>query len=303
MSELDEHAALLAEALISAKGRYLVVITGAGISLASGIPTFRGTDKDAVWKKDITELGTYRFFRQNPVESWLWSHRIFGALKDARPNPAHTALAEIEKFHVGQGGKFLLVTQNIDTLHEQAGTRELVKVHGSSDLYRCASPLGCVYGAPTGTIPAAEVDMERFFADPRFETLPRCKVCGDLLRRHVLWFDEYYQEHELYQWPRVQDAAQRMDALVFVGTSFSVGVTEMFLQAALFARIPVFSIDPTGFQPHYRLTAIAAKSEELLPAVATLLPNLTPSPDRPNPHGPEPGSERLPKIEPTRPRR
>ncbi len=152
-----------------------MVITGAGISLASGIPTFRGTDKDAVWKKDVTELGTYRFFRQNPVESWLWSHRIFGATQGAKPNPAHVALAEIEKKHVASGGRFLLITQNIDTLHEQAGSQALVKVHGSADRYRCASPLGCPNGAPSGSIPVADVDFEPFFADPSFEKLPAAR--------------------------------------------------------------------------------------------------------------------------------
>lgn len=270
-TSLEAAADLLAAGLEAVRGRYLVVITGAGISLASGIPTFRGSDQDAIWNKDVTELGTYRFFRQNPVESWLWSHRVFGGLGDARPNPAHQALAEIERHHVAGGGRFLLITQNIDTLHEAAGSRELVKVHGSADRYRCASPLGCVHGAPAGSIAAAEVDFARFFADPRMEHLPRCPVCGDLMRRHVLWFDEFYQEHQDYQWERVQDAAQRMDALVFVGTSFSVGVTDMFLQAALFSRIPVFSIDPSGFRPHYRLEAIAEKAEELLPAVASRL--------------------------------
>lgn len=271
MEDLQRQAEKLAAGLDAAKGRYLVVITGAGISLASGIPTFRGTDKDAVWKKDVTELGTYRFFRQNPVESWLWSQRVFGATLGAKPNPAHRALAEIERHHLAAGGRFLLITQNIDTLHEQAGSRELVKVHGSVDRYRCASPLGCVYGAPSGSLPAAEVDFAPFLAEPKFENLPRCKVCGDLLRRHVLWFDEYYQEHDDYQWPRVQEAAQLMDALIFVGTSFSVGVTETFLQAALFSRIPVFSIDPSGFRPHYRLETIAAKAEELLPVVSSRL--------------------------------
>jgi len=272
MSEsLKSQTAELQEGLEGLRGRYLVVVTGAGISLASGIPTFRGSDRDAVWKKDITELGTYRFFRQSPVESWLWSHRVFGALASAEPNPAHTALAAIEQQHVASGGRFVLITQNIDTLHEQAGTRELVKVHGTADRYRCASPLGCVYGAPTGSIPAAEVDFAPFFAEPKLETLPRCKVCGDVLRRHVLWFDEYYQEHEDYQWDRVQAAAQTMDGLLFVGTSFSVGVTEMFLQAALFSQIPVFSIDPSGFRPHYRLQTLKAKAEELLPAVSARL--------------------------------
>lgn len=249
----------------------LVVVTGAGISLASGIPTFRGSDPGAVWKNDITELGTYRFFRQDPVESWLWSHRIFGALAGAEPNPAHHALARLERFQLARGGSFLLVTQNIDTLHERAGSRELVKVHGSADRYRCASPLGCRNGAPDGTLRAEQVDFAPFMADPTLANIPRCPLCGDLLRRHVLWFDEYYNEHRDYQWERVQQAAQTMGLLVFVGTSFAVGVTELFLQAALFSRVPTYSIDPAGQRPHGRVEVIAERAEVLLPALVDRL--------------------------------
>jgi NAD-dependent deacetylase len=272
---MDAHVDTLAAAFEAAAGRSLVVVTGAGISLASGIPTFRGSDEGAVWKHDVTELGTYRFFRHNPVESWLWAQRIFAGLAGAQPNAAHFALAELEKLHLersgARAGKFLLITQNIDTLHEQAGSQNLVKVHGSADRYRCASPLGCVNGAPEGTIAAAGVDLEPFLAAPNEATLPRCAICGDYLRRHVLWFDEYYHEHEDYQWPRVLDAAQTMDGLLFVGTSFAVGVTELYLRAAVQRRIPIFSIDPAGLQPDRHVEVLKARAEELLPAVVERL--------------------------------
>lgn len=246
---------------------YLVVVTGAGISLGSGIPTFRGTDPGAVWKRDVTELGTYRFFREDPVESWRWYLSRFDMVLNARPNPAHLAVAALERWHLGRGGRFLLVTQNIDTLHEDAGSRELVKVHGSADRVRCART-GCVHGAPRGSLPRGDFDIEPFRAAPSLETLPRCPACGDVLRQHVLWFDEYYQEHEDYQWQRVQEAAGTMDLGLFIGTSFAVGVTDVFLQTGLLRKVPMASVDPGGTRiRHPLLRAIDAKAEEVLPAL------------------------------------
>ena len=126
-------ADILAEAMDRVSSELLLVITGAGISLASGIPTFRGSDKGAVWAKDVTELGTYRYFRQDPVGSWSWYLRRFDAVQGARPNPAHKALTAIEEWQLARGGEFRLITQNIDTLHEAAGSVNLIKVHGTAD--------------------------------------------------------------------------------------------------------------------------------------------------------------------------
>ncbi len=244
-----------------AEGLFLVV-TGAGVSLASGIPTFRGTDKDAVWQKDVTELGTYRFFRQRPAGSWEWYLERFDAVRGAKPNAAHHALVALEAWRAKQGRPFLLVTQNIDTLHAQAGSKELVEVHGSAAFVRCASE-GCELGAPRGTIARSEVDLTAFRARPADDTVPRCPRCGDYLRQHVLWFDEFYGEHESYQWERVLMAAMTFEAVLFVGTSFSVGVTELLLSAAQKRRRPSFSIDPGGRAPEGTV-GIEQPSEQVL---------------------------------------
>lgn len=259
------------EALDQVGTGYLVVVTGAGVSLASGIPTFRGSDPDAVWKRDIMELGTFRYFREDPVASWTWYLSRFSMVLDAKPNPAHRAIAALERWQLGRGGRFVLITQNVDTLHEDAGSRAMVKVHGSADRVRCAT-VGCVHGAPAGSLPRDEIDMRPFSAAPSLETLPRCPQCGDILRQHVLWFDEYYSEHRDYQWDRVQEAAETMNLALFVGTSFAVGVTELFLQAALFNRVPALSIDPSGAEPpHPGVTVVQARAEEALPAVCVEL--------------------------------
>lgn len=260
----DAHA--LVEALLAARGSSIVVTTGAGISLASGIPTFRGQDPGAVWKRDVTELGTFRYFCEDPAGSWRWYMSRFERVFAARPNPAHQALVEMQAWQRAAGGDLLLITQNIDTLHEQAGSLDLVKVHGSADRVRCARE-GCRLGAPAGSLARAEVDLDAFARDPVVGNLPRCPACGALLRQHVLWFDECYDSHADYQWNRVCAAAASAELFVFVGTSFSVGVTALLVESALSRGKPVFSIDPHAPAPVSGAIVVRARSETLLPEV------------------------------------
>jgi NAD-dependent deacetylase len=270
MATLDESTRLLVDALAAERG-LLLVLTGAGISLASGIPTFRGTDEGAVWTRDVTELGTYRFFRSDPVRSWQWYRQRFQTALGAKPNPAHFALAKLERWHRDRGGPFLLVTQNIDTLHEQAGSVAFAKVHGSADRARCSS-LRCPSGS-TETVAVADLDFSAFEREPRLEALPRCSRCHSLMRPHVLWFDEMYTGHVDYRWPTVTEACERVGLVLAVGTSFSVGVTELVALAAHQRRAPMFIVDPSAAPspPGLHAVHVREKAEELLPAVAAML--------------------------------
>ncbi|MDX1502311.1 MAG: Sir2 family NAD-dependent protein deacetylase, partial [Thermoanaerobaculia bacterium] len=162
---------------------------------------------------------------------------------------------------------FLLVTQNIDTLHEQAGSRRVAKVHGSSDRLRCTAP-PCRLAAPAGSLPRAPEIFERFLAEPRRRHLPLCPECGCALRAHVLLFDEHYQEHLDYRFDETVEALSRADLLVFVGTSFSVGITDLALRLALGRRVPVYSIDPGAAGPPVAgVISIPRPAEEALPEV------------------------------------
>jgi NAD-dependent deacetylase len=268
---MSNSESLPASALEISSGPILVV-TGAGISSASGIPTFRGSDPEAVWKVSDVELATRSYFESDPVGQWSWYLKRFEAVDSARPNPAHEALVTLEKWQVGRGGRLLLVTQNIDTLHEAAGTENLIKIHGSSDRLRCVRP-GCENAAPGGSVARAEIDLDSFREDPSTRTLPRCPECGDLLRAHVLFFDEYYQEHEDYRFHDVLAAADEASLVLFVGTSFSVGITDIVLTTAYQRRTPTFSVDPGGSQAPgiYNVTAIEEPAETLLPRAVELL--------------------------------
>jgi NAD-dependent deacetylase len=241
MSSID--TAGLARAIEFAGHGHLVVLTGAGVSAASGLPLFRGPDPDAIWSKDVTEMGTNEAFRGDPVYWWRWFISRFGGLRDAKPNAAHLAIAELERRHRARGAKFTLITQNVDTLHEDAGSHTPVKVHGTIARWRC-SRHGCQHGAPWGSLPLETFDALRWLDDPREETLPRCPSCRSLVRAHVLLFDEYYAEHDDYGFPRATSALDSMDLLLLVGTSLSVGITDMAVHAAASRRIPAIRIDP-----------------------------------------------------------
>jgi NAD-dependent deacetylase len=260
----------LADGLAALGHAPLLVVTGAGISAASGIPTFRGNDPGAIWRHDVTTLATRAYFEDDPVGSWRWYLARFAKLGEARPNAAHRALVDLERWQRARGD-FLLVTQNIDTLHEDAGSERLVKVHGSSDRVRCSRP-GCRLAAPGGSLPRAGLDLEAFVTEPSRETLPLCPRCGAILRQHVLWFDESYNKHDDYQWDRVVDAAGAAGGVLFVGTSFAVGVTALVLDHALMLGAPVWSIDPARrAPPHRRVRVLPVPAEELLPAVVAAL--------------------------------
>lgn len=152
------------------EGRILV-ITGAGISADSGIPTFRG--KDGYWRKlDPTKLATPEAFRANPQLVWDWYLYRRKIVSEAQPNAGHEVIAKLS--HAAR--EFLLVTQNVDDLHERAGTRSnrMVKVHGDLFLNRCFNS-NC-----------DQQNRELVFGS----ALPTCPRCSSLLRPGVVWFGE-----------------------------------------------------------------------------------------------------------------
>lgn len=245
-------------------------LTGAGISVASGIAPFRGT-KDAVWEQDVLEMGTFRMFAKDPVKQWSWYLRRFDGCRSAKPNAAHHAITKLQSWKAAEGVSLRVVTQNIDGLHVDAGTKDVIEVHGQARSVRCSRPR-CKNGAPSGTLSWEESMFTAFRVEPKYENLPRCPLCGLLLRPHVLWFDETYVEHSSYRFDEATSLFQASDLIVFVGTSFSVGITEqaIFL-ATMNPTTKVWIVDPhsvpsVGFGHWLR-----APSEEALPEVVRVL--------------------------------
>jgi NAD-dependent deacetylase len=175
----------------------VVILTGAGISAESGIPTFR--DANGLWENHRVEaVASPEGFASDPALVWrFYSERRAGVLACA-PNAAHLALAELES----QLESFLLVTQNVDTLHELAGSKNLIHMHGELFKTRCERE-NCTL--------APFEDRQTYL-----ETLPTC-VCGGMLRPHIVWFGEMpFEMHT------IKRSVQACDVFITVGSSGAV---------------------------------------------------------------------------------
>jgi NAD-dependent deacetylase len=223
------------------RAKHVVVLSGAGISAESGVPTFRG--EGGLWRQfRAVDLATPEAFLRDPKLVWEfynWRRELIGPLS---PNPGHLALAQIEE----RVPRFTLITQNIDGLHEKAGSRNIVELHGNLWKVRCTN-------------------CERVFDDLRIPLpeLPDCPSCGSLLRPHVVWFGEMLE-------PRVLSAAYEAiggcDLMMVVGTSGTVQpAASMGMQARRNgASVAEINLESTPYSDDYHI-AISGKSGEILP--------------------------------------
>jgi NAD-dependent deacetylase len=188
----------------------IIVLTGAGISAESGISTFR--DKDGIWAKvDLRDVATPEGFARNPQRVLDFYNARRRASGDARPNAAHLALARLEAERGADGG-VLVVTQNIDLLHEAAGTRNLIHMHGQGDLALCNH---CQGRQPWGR------------EDLRLDL--HCSSCGTAggLRPDVVWFGEMP-----YHMDRIYEELGRAELFLSIGTSGNVYPASGFVAEA-----------------------------------------------------------------------
>jgi len=204
------------------RGGPVLVMTGAGISAESGIPTFRGTE--GYWQIGSvnyrpTELATSAAFRRMPEEVWAWYLYRRSVCRSARPNVAHEALARLER---ALGEEFLLITQNVDGLHLRAGSsrERTYEIHGNIDWSRCSRNCPQVFPVPP-QISTAWPKQRRLTSDE--ERALRCQGCGEWLRPHVLWFDEIYDEPH-YRFESSLRAAEECSLLCIIGTSGSANL-------------------------------------------------------------------------------
>ena len=250
--------------------RKVVVITGAGISVASGIPPFRKS-QDAVWEKTITEKGTWHYFQSHPVESLKWYLERFSGIDDKLPNPSHYAIRDLEHWCQQNNKSFQLVTQNVDGLHGQAGSNHFIEIHGQHHFSRCINPT-CTQAAPQGKINNKALDFKTFLMNPSISTIPRCPLCNHLIRPHILWFDETYDSHEDYQYEKAIQSFLEADLFLAIGTSFSVGITESALYFSAQTKSTFWALD-LEIDPQVPIDDwLVGKSEKILPALIKGLP-------------------------------
>ena len=173
----------------------IVFVTGAGISQESGIPTFRG--KDGLWRTyDPMKLATINAFYENPKLVWEWYNERRRNIFSAEPNLGHKAIAELEKFV-----KVVILTQNIDGLHQRAGSTEVLELHGSIIKIKCTV-----------------CDFKNEILTEFIRIPPLCK-CGNILRPDVVWFGESLPQEI---WQQAMIHASKCDIMIVVGTSLVV---------------------------------------------------------------------------------
>ena len=188
----------------------IVFVTGAGISQESGIPTFRG--KDGLWRNyDAMKLATIDAFYDNPKLIWEWYNERRKNIFAAQPNLGHKAIAELEKYT-----EVVVLTQNIDGLHQKAGSSEVLELHGSIIKIKCSV-----------------CDFKDEIITEFSEVPPLCK-CGNILRPDVVWFGESLPQDI---WQKAMIFASQCDLMIIAGTSLVVS-----------PEIPIFL--PGRFSPN-----------------------------------------------------
>ncbi len=185
------------------QARRVVVLTGAGISTPSGIPDFRSEGK-GLWSRDEPmEVASLSTFRTHPERFFEWFRPLAGQIFDAQPNVAHRALADLEKAGTAQ----TIITQNIDMLHQKAGSKHVIEMHGTLKTLSCTR---CYKQFDSSEF------VRRFIDDG---TIPICQKCSGILKPDVILFGEQLPQAA---WFEAQSAARSCDLMVVAGSSLEV---------------------------------------------------------------------------------
>jgi len=201
--------------------RNIVILTGSGVSAESGVATFR--DKDGLWSKyNYREVATPEGFAANPALVHEFYNERRRALADVTPNAAHVSLAELEQGLAARGGQVTLITQNIDDLHERAGSKMILHMHGELLKAECAY---------CGDVRACREDLSVELV---------CKTCARAggMRPHVVWFGEMPRFLD-----EAADAIARADLFVSIGTSGSVYPAAGFVADARALGVPAMELN------------------------------------------------------------
>ena len=251
MSVTAEKAELLAQLIREA--RSVVALTGAGISVPSGIPDFRSPGTGLWERVDPMKVAHIEVFRREPERFWQFYGERFQTLEDKRPNRAHQVLAELEQ----AGLLDAVITQNIDRLHARAGTRQLVEVHGSIASSSC---LICRLRYELGDVRARQ--------GAGLDGVPRCD-CGEPLKPDVVLFGEYLPPDAL---ARAEQLAAEADLLLCIGSSLEVYPVAQLpaLTLASGGRIAILTKGPTAFDARAAVRADGDVVQELEAVSAAL---------------------------------
>ncbi|MGJ4790258.1 SIR2 family NAD-dependent protein deacylase [Leptospira koniambonensis] len=223
----------------------ILALTGAGISAESGVPTFRG--KEGLWKQyRAEELATPQAFQRDPKLVWEWYIWRMELISTKSPNPAHFALAELEK----KRSDFNLITQNVDGLHKRSGSEKIIELHGNIFRNKCIS-CDITYNS----------DLSKL------KNSTECSDCKNLVRPDVLWFGESYDTDLLN---RAVSFAEKSEIVFVIGSSGAVGIPVELARIAKEngAFVIEINIDPSGYS-RYADLFLQGKAGEILPELIT----------------------------------
>ena len=276
-SESQQNLSELAELIIA--GKRLLFITGAGLSVSSGIRPYR-SGANAIWSNYLVENGQRSSFRADPSawwnEFWLRTHETPEFIY-AKPNAGHIAIASMVKFAQAN-----VITQNIDGLHLKSGISDehLVECHGRLGRYKCINddakcPYAyekCIYIDDINEFAQGMTSMD---CDNLLITPPRCPHCKDPIMPQTLLFDENYNSHKYFKWEYVLKWVREAEVIIYVGTSFSVGITNEAHYAAKSTKAREFNFNlyPDSINGD-KIPTIVGKSEKTLPMLQELIMNL-----------------------------
>jgi NAD-dependent deacetylase len=231
---------------------HVVVLTGAGISAESNVPTFRDAQSGLWARYKPEELATPEAFERQPNLVWEWYTWRRQLIDRAIPNPGHHAIIAMQHHLELQGSKFILITQNVDGLHQRAGSRDVLELHGNIHRNKCSKE-GIVVNCREDTT----------------EYPPRCPRCGGLLRPDVVWFGEIIPPSIL---DKALHSARQCDVFLSIGTSTLVHPAASLLFIALEQGATVLEINPNqtplSNQAHYTLMGL---SGIILPALVNAI--------------------------------
>ncbi len=269
MEELES----ILHTIIKEKKGYVTFLTGAGISAESGLPTYRSID--GIWIKGTKyhrpeEFGTLQYFRQETEEVWQYNLFWKKLIAEAQPNKGHLALTEIENL---LGDRFKLITQNVDGLHQRAGTQKVYEIHGNKQKVRCSKECSEPIDFPEN------VKQKEYTEDLTSEDIDglKCKKCGSWLRPHTLWFDESYNE-KYYYFDTAYDIADHTDILFVIGTSGSTALPVNIVETVKIKARWIVLVNPESdtyfdyiLKGSKRLYSIRESSTSALPTLKTII--------------------------------
>ncbi len=231
------------------RAEYFVVFTGAGISTPSGIPDFRSAGKGLWTQSDPMEVASLTAFRYHPERFFNWLRPLVQQIGSAQPNPAHLALARLEQARRLKA----VITQNIDGLHQRAGSQEVIEVHGSMSTLKCPR-CGAAY--------STELYYQSFVKD---NILPRCAKCQTFLKPDITLFEEMLPAEA---WENALEHSQAADCYMVIGSSLEVspanGLPHLAYQNG--AKIIISTLSPTYLDRKAHVV-IRADAAQTLPAI------------------------------------